>query len=158
LQPESEAASGMSSVELMNLAGYTWKTRRSISIATKAEIVEAHKNGEKQSELAKRYNFSKSTVCEIIKRGDEIISEAKKRSELGDTTRKRLQRSKSMYNKIEVALYDWCRGKEKPICHREVFEKAKELSVQNGCHDFSSIYGWIDKFKSRYYIQLTDDG
>lgn len=131
-----------------------------LSLQDKCDIIKKLESGITVRELAKTYDVGKSTIGDIKKKKDAIISHVSS-TESGPGQRKTL---KSCQNPdVESAVFTWFlqqRAQHIPLSGEIICEKAKWFYSQiTGRHDFQASSGWLEKFKKRHGIrQLTITG
>ena len=134
------------------------KTRKSLSIADKIEIIEASKKvGFKQAEMAEKFKVSVSCVSRILQKKEEIVG-AYDRGH--NSKRKHISHGKM--DTLEQQLYQWIlkmNNKGFPVNGPIIIAKAEEMSRALPSSSSSSMPikfsgGWLDKFKKRFNLEF----
>ena len=139
------------------------KTKKSISIELKHEIINKHNQGFRVSELVKEYGRSSSTICTILKQKETIkkISASKGLAIIS-------KRRNNIHDEMEKLLLLWVKEKqllgdtvtEAIICEKSIsiFEDLKRAAMAAGWggassgldhDDFKASHGWFFRFKKR---------
>lgn len=126
------------------------KTRKTLTLSQKLEILRDLENGASNSAICKSYNLSKSTVSTILKNKDNI------RSARCSNISKLKRIRKSQRPDVDQALLKWFsiqRSQNMPLTGSILQTKAEELAkLCPGNENFVCSKGWIDRFKSRHNI------
>jgi hypothetical protein len=127
----------------------TPRKRKQLTIDQKCEIIQAvEKKTKSKTEIAKNYGINPSTLTEILKRKDSIITA----SQSGDFSPKRKRIRLGVHEDVENALYKWfisARDKNVPISGDILMKKADFFAKELGISDFKASSGFIDRFKTR---------
>ncbi|XP_064461997.1 tigger transposable element-derived protein 6-like [Ornithodoros turicata] len=124
--------------------------RKAVDIATKVAIVTDLARGEKNSDLARKYGLSRSTISTIAKDKEKFLHAT---INADPTTRKRIR--KATYADVEDALLKWfvdARSRNIPISGPLMLSKAKDFAFLLDFPDFSPGNGWLHRFKVRHGI------
>ncbi|XP_060845567.1 jerky protein homolog-like [Rhopalosiphum padi] len=127
-----------------------------LNIETKIEIIEKLDKGESGSSLAQFYNVGKSTIGDIKRKKETILSYASKMdSSDGIKTRKVMKCAANV--KLDEALFLWYvqnRNLGNPISGPILCEQALIFNSKMGStSDFKASSGWLKNFKSRHGIK-----
>lgn len=127
-----------------------------LSLKDKINIIESLKKGETGCKLANKYGVGTSTISDIKKNTDSILSyTCKLDSEDGSKHRKTMTKPK--HELLEDALYCWFlqkRSTGQPISGPLLCEKALELNKKlGGDESYVASNGWLYRFKSRHGIR-----
>lgn len=123
--------------------------RKTFSIQDKIGIIRKIENGCNQADICKDYKLSKSTVCNIWKNRQLIISAHENNLD----SRKKLR--KADHKDVEEALLKWFsiqRSRNLPVSGQMLQTKANEFAMQFGVSSFICSNGWLDRFKKRNNI------
>ncbi|CAD5223284.1 unnamed protein product [Bursaphelenchus xylophilus] len=127
------------------------RTRRTVPLATKMEIIEAAK---KKTFVAvgKDFDLAESTVRMIVKEKDKYIA-----ANAMYQCSKRIRLTNAKCTQLDKALRIWVDGirKEQPDYHfdnKSLQDKAREMASILGLKDFKASQGWLCKFKIRHGI------
>lgn len=127
-----------------------------LSLKDKINIIDSLKKGETGRKLADKYGVGTSTISDIKKNTDSILSyTCKLDSDDGSKHRKMMKKPK--HELLEDALYCWFlqkRSTGQPISGPLLCEKAIELNNKvGGDESFVASHGWLHRFKSRHGIR-----
>lgn len=134
----------------------TKRKRNLLNIETKVEIIERLDKGESGYFLARFYNVGKSTIADIKRKKETILSFASKiDSTDGKRTRKVMKSAANI--KLDEALFLWFvqqRNLGVPKSGPVLCEQALVFnSKMGGACDFKASSGWLKIFKSRHRTQ-----
>lgn len=134
-----------------------------MTLHQKTLIIQELKKGVSVTNLSKKYNVAKSTVCKI-KNKEEAILRAVTDTYTGPGKRRTLKESK--HPEMEKKLYKWFLNKRKKnvmVSGDMIKEKAKALHFEindNINEEFSASDGWLQRFKKRFgirYLKITGE-
>lgn len=121
--------------------------RKSFTVEQKVEIIKlVVDKKEHQSDVAKKFGLSATTVNGFITKRDKILEEWNR----GCIAKKKF-RSPESYA-LDTALLQWFttqRANNVPLSQVLLIEKAKQLAEQLRIEDFKASSGYIDRFKKR---------
>lgn len=134
------------------------KTRITLTLKQKSEVIEQFRSGSSLTSLAKRYNVAKSTICAINKKSEKIL-QCVNDTFSGPGKRKTLRLSNMP--KMEKALFRWflqLRNKNYPVTGLMIKEQAKILhsKINENQSEFIASDGWLQRFKTRYGVRLIN--
>jgi len=130
------------------------RPRTRLSLAQKLQLIEeSSQPGFKRSIACQQYDISTSCISQLLKDKDQIL-------ELAKTGVDKNMKSKPMGRNslLEHILYDWYVIQKKnglTVTGPMLKAKAKELS-NSGEQECSFSNGWLDGFRKRYRVQLTN--
>jgi len=120
-----------------------------LRVDEKVALIRAIENGEKRSDVGKRFGFSQSTIATIWKCKAKLL-----RAETeGGRSRKRIRKPK--FENLDQAVFAWyCqqRSNNVPISGPVLKTEADKFARQFGITDFKASEGWLGKFKRRHDI------
>lgn len=127
-----------------------------LNIETKVKIIKKLDEGESGSSLAQFYNVGKSTIADIKRKKEIILSYASKMvSVYGKITRKVMKSATN--DKLDKALFLWFLQKKtlgEPISGPTLRKQALIFNSKMGdTSDFKASSGWLRNFKSRHGIR-----
>ena len=124
--------------------------RKHLSLETKIALISAISKGEKQVEVATKFNLTKTTVNGIWLKKDKLLQEWTKTG--GQIPY--MKRIRPCANaEMEAALTVWFtqqRSQNVPISGPLLLEKAKFFAEQFGVQGFKGSNGYLEKFKKRH--------
>lgn len=126
--------------------------RKVLTVGEKAEIIRTLENGEKNSEVCKKFGLSSSTVSTLWKNKDTIL----KAFQSNITESKRLKKSEKP--DLDDALATWCTAQRNaglPLNGVVIKAQAIKIATELGYENFPCTNGWIDRFKNRHNITYT---
>ena len=130
----------------------TKRSRTDLTLSKRLEIVKfMEKERPSQTEAAKRFSCSQSTISKIVKKKEAILEEA---GEHKSSTRKRKRAGKD--DEIDAALYTWfvdARARDAPITSAILEEKANYFASMLK-KEFKTTNGWLCRWKSRHGIKF----
>lgn len=114
--------------------------------------------------LAEEYNVCKTTIGNIIKNKEEILSACS--SNLNPDRKRTFSTSKNEnLNRLVYDVVVLCRAENIPISGTLLQAKARSIAQQMGIEGFRASNGWLERFKKRYNVNLgeirggySDDG
>ena len=115
----------------------------------KIELLKCVDNGEKKSEVAKKFGIPPNTLSTILKNRAKI--EGSTSTHTPNAKRQRL----AEYPDLEECLFRWFTQKQNrqiPISGPVLQEQALTFAKSMGIDSFTASGGWLDKFKKRYDI------
>lgn len=119
-------------------------------LKTKVEILREVENGVlSKTEIAKKYDITKSTLSTYIKNKESIIAGYEKQQM--KPSRKRLRTS--AHPQLEDALVMWIkqvRSQNLPLSGPIIAAKAREFATKMALEEFSASDGWLSRFKERH--------
>nr|XP_037280081.1 tigger transposable element-derived protein 6-like [Rhipicephalus microplus] len=125
--------------------------RQNLPFATKLEIINRVKRGEKKSDFVAAYKIPRSTLSTILKNKADIKAKSDKRPGARGARRRRA----AVYEVVEAAVYKWfvdVRSRNIPVSGPMIEQKAKDLAFLLGRSDFQGGSGWLQGFKERHDI------
>lgn len=127
-------------------------TRRALSLSDKLDILEKYDHLPKmgQREAAGKLNISQSVLGRILKKRQEIESEA-----LQNESQSRKWKRSGKDANVECALKEWfvkVRDKDARVSGTLLRQKANELAAKMGKDDFKATEGWFHRWKKRENI------
>lgn len=128
-----------------------------LTLQTKSKILDELAQNKSVTNLARKYNVAKSTICSIKKKKEKILF-AVSNTFSGPGKRKTLRDSE--LPETEQMLYRWFleqRQKNNPISGLILKAKAKyffNICNPNNELGFNASDGWLDNFKKRFGIRL----
>lgn len=133
------------------------RKRKRLSIEDKVKIIEKLNRGADHKSIMQEYGIAKSTVADIQKSGDKILSFANSSDSTFSFT-KRKSMKKSTYEDVDKALLQWFnqeRAIGRYISGPMLAKQAKFFYKAFGLEgDFNASSGWLTRFKSRYGIRI----
>ncbi|GJQ73224.1 hypothetical protein Trydic_g13603 [Trypoxylus dichotomus] len=133
------------------------RKHKTLSLNIKAEILRRIDKGEKLVDLAKYYGLGRATIYDV-KQNREKIEAFMRNTEFNFCARRTLKYGE--FPQVEEALFQWIthqRDKNVPLSGDLIQEKAKFYYKQiMKKDDFKASNGWLDKFKKRYGIRLSN--
>uniref|UniRef100_A0A1B6CZJ3 HTH CENPB-type domain-containing protein n=1 Tax=Clastoptera arizonana TaxID=38151 RepID=A0A1B6CZJ3_9HEMI len=127
-----------------------------LTLEQKCKILKELDRGDSVTKVASDYGIGKSTVCDIKKRRESILS-ASSQTECGTGNRKTLKCAE--YPDVDKALYTWIvqeRARHNIITGDLIAEKAKYFYAEIlKKDDFRASKGWVDNFKKRHGIRYV---
>ena len=126
-------------------------TRVSLSIATKAKILDRVKAGENRQKLIGEFGICLRTLERIVAKESEIRESA---ATAPDTSRKRKRCGKN--SDVDSALGTWfaaVRNKKQTVTGPMLMEKSKQFAERLGT-DFTPSVGWLSRWKKRMGIKF----
>lgn len=129
-----------------------------LPLCDKLKIIEAVNAGKTISSIAKHYNISRTAVGDLKRRKRSI----KDVSNLNEIALKRRKVIKRVHNEeLERAVIMWYNEKREmglPLSGPMICEKALFLNDRlNGSEKFKATTGWLDAFKRRYGIKISQE-
>lgn len=127
------------------------KKRKTISLATKVDILQAVERGDKKGDIAKKFEVQPSTLSTILNQKEKVMEEW---SRSGSASQRKKIRGVT-YDDIDQALFQWFtqhRACGVPISGPLMLEKAREFAVEFGHTNFKASTGFLDSFKARHGI------
>ncbi|XP_018319168.1 tigger transposable element-derived protein 4-like [Agrilus planipennis] len=122
--------------------------RKILSIEQKISLIHEIEQGEKKSDVGRRYGLTPSTVSTIWKCKDKVLQ-----AELQGCLYKKLRKPK--FEDLDRAMVEWLetqRIKNVLITGPILKSKAKMFAEQLGIKDFKASEGWLGKFKHRHEL------
>lgn len=138
------------------------KRKREVkTLQIKKEIITRLDEGEKPVVLAQEFSCNKSTISDIKKNKQKILSFIDRIEVIGHgrSAKKRKTLKTGVYDDVEKATYLWFlqeRSRGTPISGPIVREKALQFYHQlhgEGSDKFKASPGWLDNFKRRHGIR-----
>ena len=126
------------------------RKRKDLTLDEKIAVIRASA-GKSQRQLAEEFKISKTQVCNILQRRDDLLemqsqaNPAKKRPSYA-----------SKYSDIDEITWRWfsrVRASNIPVSGPMIQEKAKEFATQLNKPDFKASSGWLQRFKDRHLIR-----
>ncbi|XP_043463005.1 jerky protein homolog-like [Leptopilina heterotoma] len=129
-----------------------------LPLCDKLKIIEAVNAGKTISSIAKHYNISRTAVGDLKRRKRSL----KDVSNLNEIALKRRKVIKRVHNEeLERAVLMWYNEKREmglPLSGPMICEKALFLNDRlNGSEKFKATTGWLDAFKRRYGIKISQE-
>ncbi len=126
------------------------RRRIELSLGTKIKLIEDSETLPKplQKDLAEKYNISKQTVSDILKKKDEYKAQFETNIA---ADRKRLNKGK--YEDINRVLHEWfvcAQTKSIPLSGPILKEKAMQFAVDLKIEDFKASEGWLTSWKPKW--------
>lgn len=130
------------------------RKRKSLSYAEKKELCEWQKDNPSynQEDLAKKFDISKSQVCNILKEKEKWLSIDISNKEVKNQKRDR----GAKFPEVESALYLWMQqalASNLTITGDVLKAKALNFAARLQITSFIASDGWLAKFKKRYNIR-----
>ena len=130
----------------------TWK-RNDLSLSQRVTVLKTMEREKlPQTELAKRFKCSQSTISKILKNKDAILQQVGEHS-VGTCKRKRSGKD----NDVDAALYTWfvdARARDAPVTSAVLEEKATHFATVLHKSDFKVTNGWLCRWKARHGIKF----
>lgn len=126
-------------------------SRKQISLQDKFNIIQEIDKGMKQTEAAKKYGMSQSTIATFLKKRKEI--EEAVTSNNTDPQRKRIKTAPN--EEIDAAVLKWFREKRAlniPINGPILCQQARKFAGMLNNNDFKASNGWLIRFRDRHGI------
>lgn len=128
-----------------------------LSLKTKIDILNKLSDGVKPVEIAKEYGIAMSTISRL-KKCKTSLREAM--SMYQNNSERRSLRG-TFHPKMETELHKWYLGQMEndcPVTSSNLRLKARQLNrqIQENDLEFRASSGWMDKFKKRYGIRLSN--
>lgn len=122
--------------------------RKVLSLEDKGNIIGDIERGSSQADVCRKYDLSKSTVCNIIKNKEKIFSALN--SNKAGTKKIRL----ADRDDVDQALLKWFTTNRSsvPISGHVLKTKAEQLAVLLDKEQFVCSEGWLDRWKKRHNI------
>ena len=141
------------------MAGVIKRKREVLTLKEKLEIIECLEKGEKIVMLMNKYKFGKSTIYDIKKNKEKIVSYLSTR-ETTSGMNKRQTLKLGSNESVEKAVCLWFlqyRARGTPISGPILTEKAMQfhglMQDKESPRTFNASLGWLDNFKRRHGIR-----
>ena len=133
-----------------------------LNIERKLKLIDEHEKGANVATLAKSYKIGLQTVCDILRKRDQLLKFASYSDSLKGTMSRKTTKA-STFEELDNAVYQWFKQKRvegHPVSEPLILERAewfhKELKIQK---PFKASLGWLHRFKLRHGIrQLNIQG
>lgn len=131
--------------------------RKALTLEEKVTLIKDNQNGHGLSvrELATKYQISKSSVANILRRREEFVADYSSNCNKG--AKRKLKDESGQ--KIDEVVFEWFtqqRAKQIPISGPILQEKARQVAEVLGhtSETFKASNGWLEKFRSRHAISF----
>lgn len=128
--------------------------RSRLTLKDKFKLIKDHDDKFTIEQLKEKYKCGKTAVYEIIKNKSAIVDEYLSAQNVGAKMKIR----SSKFDVINELTFDWLTqalSKNLPISGTLVQEKAKEIAIENGDHEFKASNGWLESFKNRHQLTFS---
>lgn len=127
------------------------KKRKTLTLSTKVEIIQAVESNSKKGDVAKTFDIAPSTLSTVLSQKEKIMYEWTKSGTLSQ--RKKIRAVE--YADVDQALVQWFtqqRSANVPINGPMLQEKARHFAEELGYTDFKGSAGFLNSFKVRHGI------
>lgn len=128
--------------------------RSRLTLKQKYQLIRDHEEKMEIEKLKQKYKCGKSVVYKIIQNKSQIIDEYIGAQNVGAKMKVR----SAKFEVINELTFNWLTqvlAKNLPISGSMVQEKAKEIAIENGDHEFKASNGWLESFKNRHQLTFS---
>jgi len=130
-----------------------------LTLPKKLELVQRMEKGESRSKLMAEFGVSSSTLYDLKKQKDKLLSFVSSTESPSSKIEKRKSLKGPKFSELDRALYIWFmaqRSEGKAVTGPIILEKAKKLRSDLGIQEECSFSeGWLRNFKTRHGIKLS---
>ena len=131
------------------------KTRKCLTVAERLKVIEEHKSGKSENEIAKELEVSRKQIQNIVNNRERLVDGVKNRL-MKPTDKVTVKTSK--YGELDEAVFRWFQvvqnphGRRKPLpVSRSILQARAEVEANRlNITNFKASNGWFDKWRIRY--------
>lgn len=128
--------------------------RARLTLKQKYDLIRDHEKKIDIEELKVKYRCGKSVVYATVKNKTKVIEEYF----ASQNVHQKIKPRSSKFETINESTYNWLTqalAKNLPVSGTLLQEKAREIAIENGDHEFKASNGWLAAFKLRHKLTFS---